>query len=139
MHKNRLYVRTAAILGALAVVIGAFGAHALKDVLKPEQLTGFETGSRYHFYHVFALLFTGVLYKRYHNINLKKAAQSFIAGIALFSGSLYASTLLQAMGMDGLGRFSVVTPIGGLLLVVGWVYLLLGVPSNRSDSDASGD
>ena len=139
MHKNRLYVRTAAILGALAVVIGAFGAHALKDVLKPEQLTGFETGSRYHFYHVFALVLTGILYKRYHNMNLKRAAQFFIAGIALFSGSLYASTLLQAMGTNGLGRFSLLTPMGGLLLVIGWIYLLLGVPSNRTDSDASGD
>ena len=137
MHKNRIIVRTAAILGALAVIIGAFGSHLLTDMLKPEQIGPFETGSQYHFYHVLALLIVGVLYKRYHNDNLVKAAQFFTLGIIVFSGSLYLSTVLKAMGMDGLGKFSVVTPIGGLLLVVGWIYLLLGVPANRSDDGGS--
>lgn len=135
MHKNRVYVRIAAALGALAVILGAFGAHFLEDVLKPEQLSAFQTGVSYQFYHVFALFVVGLLYKRYHNENLRKAAQFFIMGTVVFSGSLYVSTALKASGMEGLGKFSFVTPIGGLMLIVGWIYLLIGVPANRSDSD----
>jgi uncharacterized membrane protein YgdD (TMEM256/DUF423 family) len=135
MHKNRIYVRTAALMGALAVVLGAFGSHFLGDVLKPEQMSAYETGVEYQFYHVFALFIVGLLYKRYHNDNLRKAAQFFVLGTVVFSGSLYATTALKAMGQDGLGKLSFITPIGGLLLILGWIYLLIGVPVNRSDSD----
>jgi uncharacterized membrane protein YgdD (TMEM256/DUF423 family) len=136
MHKNRIYVRTAAIMGGLAVILGAFGSHFLGDMLKPEQLSAYQTGVQYQFYHVFALFVVGLLYKRYHNDNLKKAANFFVLGTVVFSGSLYASTALKAAGMEGLGKFSFVTPIGGLILILGWIYLLLGVPSNRPDSEA---
>ena len=136
MHKNRIYVRTAAIMGGLAVILGAFGSHFLGDMLKPEQLSAYQTGVQYQFYHVFALFVVGLLYKRYHNDNLKKAANFFVLGTVVFSGSLYASTALKAAGMEGLGKFSFVTPIGGLILILGWIYLLLGVPSNRTDSEA---
>ena len=135
MHKNRIYVRTAAIMGALAVMLGAFGSHFLGDVLKPEQMSAYETGVQYQFYHVFALFIVGLLYKRYHNENLRKAAQFFILGTIVFSGSLYLVTALRMMELGGLGKWSFVTPIGGLLLIVGWVYLFIGVPLNRPDSE----
>lgn len=135
MHKNRVYVRAAAIMGGLAVMLGAFGSHFLGDILKPEQLSAYQTGVQYQLYHVFALFIVGLLYKRYHNDNLRKAAQFFIAGTIVFSGSLYLSTALNAMELGGLGKWAFVTPVGGLMLILGWVYLLIGVPANRSDSD----
>ena len=136
MHKNRVYVRIAALMGALAVILGAFGTHFLGDILSAEQMSAYHTAVQYQFYHVFALFFVGLLYKKYHNENLRRAALFFIAGTVVFSGSLYLSTALKAAGMGGLGRFSVVTPLGGLLLILGWFYLLLGVPASRSDSEA---
>lgn len=140
MHRNRLFVRLAGLLGALTVLIGAFGAHLLKEYLQPEQLSSFNTGVAYQFYHVLAILAVGVLYKRYNTKNMGRAVTCFLIGILLFSGSLYASTILQVLGLGGLGMFAIITPIGGIFLVLGWVYLFLGLPSqshvSRSDSDS---
>lgn len=137
MHKNRTYVKAAAIFGALAVIFGAFGSHALSDMLQPAQLEAFKTAVAYQFYHVPALMSVGILYKRYHSRMLERAAEFFIAGMVLFSGSLYVSTLLHLSGRAGLGMFSFVTPLGGLLLVLGWICMFIGIPYQklRSDSD----
>ena len=87
MHQP--FLRIAAFLGALSVILGAFGAHSLKQILFPENLQIFETGVRYQFYHVFALIVVAVLFKEYGGTKLKWAGYCFIAGIILFSGSLY--------------------------------------------------
>jgi uncharacterized membrane protein YgdD (TMEM256/DUF423 family) len=122
--------RPALIAGALfagiAVILGAFGAHALKDILAPDQLQVFETGVRYQFYHSFALLVVGILYSTYNNKLVKLAASFFISGIILFSGSLYLMTMLVTKGIS-LGPAGVITPIGGLAFILGWIYLLAGL------------
>jgi uncharacterized membrane protein YgdD (TMEM256/DUF423 family) len=87
MHQG--FLKTAAILGALSVALGAFAAHSLKQLLPLEILQTFETAVRYQFYHVLALLATGILYKEFPVKLMKWAGYSFAAGILLFSGSLY--------------------------------------------------
>ncbi len=125
MHKA--FLQTAAILGALAVALGAFGAHALKKMVPPETVTTFETGVRYQFYHVFALLAVAILFGNFPGKNLQYAGMCFIIGIILFSGSLYALTALQATKTVGLRGIGAITPIGGVFFIVGWVFLFLGV------------
>jgi len=103
--------------GFLSVALGAFGAHALKEKLTPDLLTVFETGVRYQFYHTFALLVVGWAIQKYPEPNFSIAGWCFVAGIFLFSGSLYA---LALSGMRWLGA---VTPFGGLLFLAGWLWL----------------
>ena len=87
MHKG--FLKTAALLGSLSVMLGAFAAHGLKQILLPDELQIFETAVRYQFYHVFALLAVGILYKEFSKKLMQWAGKLFIAGIILFSGSLY--------------------------------------------------
>jgi uncharacterized membrane protein YgdD (TMEM256/DUF423 family) len=125
MYKPAL--TSGALFAAIAVILGAFGAHALKQVLTPELLQTFETGVRYEFYHAFALLATGIIYAFTPNKQLKLASTFFIIGILLFSGSLYALTMLKMNGAVGLGGVGILTPIGGLFFILGWLMLLMGV------------
>lgn len=113
-------------LAGLAVILGAFGAHALKARLTLEQLAIFETGVRYHFYHSFALLITGLAFIAYPHKNLKMASNFFTIGIGLFSGSLYAMTVANLNG-SGIGPAGILTPIGGVFFILGWVFLLSGI------------
>lgn len=115
-----------AICAMLAVVLGAFGAHALKDKLSANMLQVFETGVRYQFYHSFALLAVGILYQVYGGKSLELSTMFFIIGIALFSGSLYAISLMSING-GSIGKAGILTPIGGVFFILGWVQLLLGV------------
>ncbi len=115
-----------ALFAALAVILGAFGAHALKAILPPDQLLVFETGVRYQFYHSFGLLIAGILFSSFPFKTVKLASSFFITGIVLFSGSLYAMTLLSTSGTS-LGPIGILTPIGGLFFIIGWVFLFLGI------------
>ena len=118
---------TGSVFAALAVILGAFGAHALKQVLEPDQLQTFETGVKYQFYHSFALLATGIIYASFPFKQVKLASTFFITGILLFSGSLYAITLLKMNGQVGLGGVGIITPIGGLFFIAGWLLLTMGI------------
>jgi uncharacterized membrane protein YgdD (TMEM256/DUF423 family) len=109
-------------LGALAVVLGAFGAHALKDSLAPDRLAIFEVGVRYQMYHALALLLTGVLL-RGSSSPATWPTQLFFWGTVVFSGSLYA----LAFGAPKM--LGAVTPLGGLALIGGWVALFLAARS----------
>lgn len=124
MYKQAM--TTGAFFAALAVVLGAFGAHALKAQLPADQLQVFETGVKYQFYHSFALLVTGIAYASYPFKSIRLATVFFIIGIVLFSGSLYAMSLLSIKGV-GIGPVGIITPIGGLFFILGWLFLLLGV------------
>lgn len=124
MHKG--YLRTAAILGALSVALGAFGAHALKKIVDEHALSVYETAVRYQFYHVFALALVAILYKDFKNNLIKWAGILFIIGILFFSGSLYAFTFKAAMNLDGMNWLGPITPIGGLFFIAGWICLLIG-------------
>ena len=121
------FLKTAAILGALAVMAGAFGAHALKQLLSDKYLAIFETAVRYQFYHVFALLAVGILFKEFPGSYLVWSGRLFCFGILIFSGSLYLLTLLEAMGQQGFKWLGAITPVGGLCLIAGWVLLAVGM------------
>ncbi|MES1219365.1 MAG: DUF423 domain-containing protein [Bacteroidota bacterium] len=125
MHKRLLSF--AAIFGALAVILGAFGAHSLRQVVSPEAITTFQTGVQYQMYHALALLATGMLYERFSNKFIKWAGSCFIIGIILFSGSLYFLTALKATETVGLNGIGVVTPFGGLFFIAGWLFLFAGI------------
>jgi uncharacterized membrane protein YgdD (TMEM256/DUF423 family) len=118
---NKKFITTGAIMGALSVILGAFGAHALKEMVSPEHLVTFETGVRYQFYHAFALLAVGILYKEFPSKLLQWAGNFFIAGTVLFSGSLYILTTMPQMKWAG-----PVTPLGGLCFIIGWILLAMG-------------
>ncbi|MBE2288447.1 MAG: DUF423 domain-containing protein [Chitinophagaceae bacterium] len=115
-----------ALLAALAVILGAFGAHALKALVTPEKLLVFETGVRYHFYHSLALLATGSIYSHFPAKQLRLSTGLFITGIALFSGSLYAMVFVSING-GSLGPLGIITPIGGLFFIAAWIMLALGI------------
>jgi len=120
----RLILQLAALLGALTVAIGAFGAHSLRPMLEASgRFDTFETAVRYQFYHTLALLAVGVLAMARPELRdpLDTTAVLWLGGIFLFSGSLY---LLCFTGITKLGA---VAPIGGLLLIAGWIRLLLAV------------
>jgi uncharacterized membrane protein YgdD (TMEM256/DUF423 family) len=124
MHKPALAAGT--LFAALAVVLGAFGAHALKAKLTPDMLAVFETGVRYQFYHSFGLMITGICYGLLQFKNVKAVTSLFISGIALFSGSLYAIVFLSISGTS-IGPAGILTPIGGLCFIIGWILLFLGL------------
>ena len=112
----------AALYGLLAVVFGAFGAHALKKVLSAEQLASFETGVKYQMYHAIVLLVLGYNLPFTGAID-QYAAWCFIVGTFLFSFSIYGLCLSRAKG-NKLKFLGPITPLGGLLLVIGWGLLL---------------
>lgn len=125
MHKG--FLVTASFIGALSVILGAFGAHGLKKIVAPESLVTFETAVRYQFYHVFALALTGLVFASGSPSLMKAAGILFIAGMVLFSGSLYLLTYKSAANMQGLSWVGPITPLGGTLLVAGWICLALGL------------
>ncbi|MEN8443535.1 MAG: DUF423 domain-containing protein [Cyanobacteria bacterium J06555_13] len=111
----RLFLLIASILGGLSVAGGAFGAHALKGTLSESALSSFETGIRYQMFHAIALLLVAILMGQYPEAKgLATVGWCFIAGVILFSGSLYGLTL------GGIKAFGPVTPLGGLALILGW-------------------
>ncbi len=122
---SKRFIRYAAILGALSVVLGAFGAHALKKLVEADVVATFETGVRYQFYHTFALLAIGILYRRMPTKIMEWAGILFISGIVLFSGSLYLLTYLNATETVGLKGVGAITPLGGICFVAGWICLFI--------------
>ena len=124
MHKG--FIKTAAALGLLSVVLGAFAAHALKEAISDYAVNIFETGVRYQFYHVFALLAAGILYKKFPNRFIRWSGICFITGIVLFSGSLYVLTYIKGTVMPGYKWIGAITPAGGLFFILGWLFLLTG-------------
>jgi uncharacterized membrane protein YgdD (TMEM256/DUF423 family) len=125
MHKNFLSI--AAVLGALSVALGAFAAHRLKEIVSPDAVAIFETGVRYQFYHVFALLVVGLLSERIDNKWMIWAGNCFIMGIVFFCGSLYALTALKVADSSHLTLIGIATPVGGVFFIAGWLFLWLGV------------
>jgi uncharacterized membrane protein YgdD (TMEM256/DUF423 family) len=111
----------ASILLALAVALGAFGAHGLKSQLSTDMLQTYKTGVEYHFYHALGLLLIGILAVSYPSELVKWSAILLTAGIILFSGSLY---VLAISGIKWLGA---ITPLGGISFIAGWVLLFLAV------------
>ena len=125
---------TGAILGCLAVILGAFGAHGLKNILSVDQINSFETGIRYQMYHALLLLFVGGT--AFISPKAQKLIYVFILwGIVLFSGSIYALATndVTAFNFKVIGF---ITPIGGTLLIIGWIVLIVSFFRLKTDKIA---
>jgi len=118
---DRLFFVVGSLFGFLGVVLGAFGAHALKGHLGADQLMVFEVGVRYQMYHAFALLAAAWAHKKWPGIILRASGWLFIVGTVLFSGSLYA------LSLSGVRWLGVITPFGGLAFVAGWLCMAWSV------------
>jgi uncharacterized membrane protein YgdD (TMEM256/DUF423 family) len=120
---------TAAILGMLSIILGAFGAHALKKVLTIEQLSTFETGVKYQMYHALFLLFIG-----WSSISEKAKKTIYylvVSGVLFFSGSIYLLATKNVTHLD-FKLIGILTPIGGLLFILAWIVLLINFMQKKS-------
>lgn len=117
---------TASLILLLAVVLGAFGAHGLRDRVDAQALANWKTGVEYQFYHGLALLFLALAGDRIRAASLVWARRAFMLGIIGFCGSLYLLATRTVLGTESLTPFlGPITPIGGLLFIVGWALLAL--------------
>jgi uncharacterized membrane protein YgdD (TMEM256/DUF423 family) len=129
MTPKRNFICAGAILGVLAIIFGAYGAHALKKTLDPSQMAAFDTGVTYQMYHALFLLFVGLLPVREHIA--KSMLQFVVWGIICFSGSIYLLATRSVTGVD-IRPIGWITPIGGLLLIAAWVILFVEFVRKKS-------
>ncbi len=116
---NRLFGAIGALSGLVAVLAGAFGAHALRTRLAPDLLAAFESGARYQMYHALALLLVALVHAQRPVPLVRAAGWLFTAGTALFAGSLFA------LALTGARVLGLVTPLGGLCFLAGWLCLAI--------------
>ena len=122
---ERKITSVAVLMGMIAIILGAFAAHALKKQLSVEQLGSFETGVKYQMYHALFLLFLGM--NTFLNEKVKKTVFQLVGfGVFFFSGSIYLLTTKQITGVD-FKFIGIVTPIGGVLLIMAWSVLFWNV------------
>lgn len=117
---SRKFLVIASVFGLTGVALGAFGAHSLRSTISSDMLAVFETGVRYQMYHAFALFVASWALQARPSKTFKYAAWLFVIGVILFSGSLYA------LAMTGLRSLGMITPLGGLSFLAGWIALGLG-------------
>ena len=124
------YFTIAGIFAGTAVILGAFGAHALKEKLSIQQLQVFETGVKYQFYHAFALIAVALMTEKFNGPALYYSAWFFTIGILFFSGSLYLLSTIDINGLSGIKKIlGPITPLGGLSFILGWISLIMAVRS----------
>jgi|TARA_B110000305_G_C19042707_1_gene448957 uncharacterized membrane protein YgdD (TMEM256/DUF423 family) len=123
------FIKVAILFCTTSVVLGAFGAHLLKDLLTEHQLSSFQTGIRYQMFHGLSILILA-LNKNYFTEKLNKVLQLMSVGIILFSLSIYLLNLQELLGLS-LSFLGPVTPIGGLFLMVSWTLLFFNVKKNK--------
>ncbi|WP_121357087.1 DUF423 domain-containing protein [Flavisolibacter nicotianae] len=124
---QKIFLIIGAVLAGLAVALGAFGAHGLKKVVSPENVAIYQTGVQYQMYHALALMLVGILSERIINNYLSYAGVLFVAGVIFFSGSLYLIVSLYAMNKSVPTAVGILTPIGGLFFILGWICLLVSL------------
>ena len=124
---NKRILITASLLGAIAVILGAFGAHGLKKFVDAETIGIYQTGVQYQMYHALALIAVGILAQRFENAWIHYAGFFFIGGIVCFSGSLYLLSSFRAMNKVVPTFIYPITPLGGILFILGWALLLFAL------------
>jgi uncharacterized membrane protein YgdD (TMEM256/DUF423 family) len=130
MHKR--YFIYSALLGAIGVALGAFGAHGLQKITTDEKIiSSYQTAVQYQLYHSLALLITASVADKLNARYFRLAAIFFLTGILLFSGSLYLITLLKIQESSLVKFIGPVTPLGGLLLITGWLLLALAAINKK--------
>ncbi len=117
---EKKWLGIAGLLGVLVVMLGAFGAHGLKSQLTPEQLTTYQTGVQYHFYHTLGILGVAILMLHQKVKGLNTVAWLFLIGIVCFSGSVYLLACRDLLGIASWTWLGPITPIGGILFIIGW-------------------
>ncbi|MCB0642511.1 MAG: DUF423 domain-containing protein [Phaeodactylibacter sp.] len=123
---NKQFFVFAALLAMTAVILGAFGAHVLEGVLTPDQLNTFETGVRYQFYHALALFLVSIFSRYISSKLIHLAGWFFIVGVVLFSGSIYLLACQDVLNIQDLaGVLGPITPIGGLGMILGWLFFMI--------------
>lgn len=127
MDFDKNMVVTASFLTAITIALGAFGAHGLKNIVDSSALATFETGVRYQMYHCLAILALGMA-PQISKKTKKSVFWFFIVGILLFSGSIYLLTLRETLPFD-LSKIGFITPIGGLMFIIGWLWIAIKVLS----------
>ncbi|HCN84727.1 MAG TPA: DUF423 domain-containing protein [Sphingobacteriaceae bacterium] len=127
---NKRIILTSSLFGALAVVFGAFGAHSLKDKLTSSELEIWRTAVDYQFYHTLALLFLAS-FSRFKSRLINAASYMFTFGIILFSGSLYLLSTQSLTNLQWSQFIGPITPLGGVLFILGWLCLFLATLKNK--------
>ncbi len=117
---NRQTFITATLFAALAIGLGAFGAHALKDVLIPERLHTWETAVTYHMWHALGMMLLAIVSKIFE-VDLKTPINLILSGIVIFSGSLYVLCLTD------ISWFGAITPVGGICFILGWLVVMVQI------------
>ena len=125
MHK--LFMILGTLLAGLSVALGAFGAHGLKKIADADTVGIYQTGVQYQMYHALALVVVGLIAERFSVNMVNYAGYMFIAGMVFFSGSLYLIASLKATNKTVPSLVGIMTPIGGLLFILGWVFLLIAL------------
>jgi len=125
MHKT--FLSLGAIFGGIGVALGAFGAHGLKKIASAEVVSVFQTGVQYQMYHTLALLAIAIIYDRLPNKWIKRSGYLFSFGILFFSGSLYLITALNVWEKSIPALIGILTPVGGMLFILGWLSFLIGL------------
>ena len=116
-------IKVGAIIASISIMMGAFGAHLLKDKLSEKALALYDTGVKYQLYHAFALIIVGILFQLNPNKYLKTASTLFLLGILFFSGSLYLLSYKINNNLEGLIWVGPITPLGGLCFILGWLLI----------------
>ncbi len=124
---QKIFLIIGTILGGLSVALGAFGAHGLKKIVSAETVATYQTGVQYQMYHALALILVGLLSEKIASGFINYAGLFFLGGIVLFSGSLYLIVSMYAMNKTVPTPIGIITPIGGLFFILGWVLLLIGI------------
>jgi uncharacterized membrane protein YgdD (TMEM256/DUF423 family) len=129
MLSQRTTLLIASVCGILAVALGAFGAHALKDMLVANnRLETYELATRYHFYHTLALIGVSILMDKFPGKYIQLSATFLLLGVILFSGSLYI------LSLTNISKFAIVTPLGGVFMIAGWTSLLMAIVKKRASN-----
>ena len=124
---QKLFLLFASLSGAFGVILGAMGSHWLKEKVNYWELNSFETGVRYQFIHLFALLTVALLMEKFDSKVLIYSGWMFIVGTLLFSGSLYGLSIKSIVTINYASVLGPITPIGGLILIIGWIMLFFSI------------
>ena len=124
---SKIFLIIGTILSGLAVALGAIGAHSLKKIADADTLATYQTAVQYQMYHALALILVGILAERILNPMADYAGFFFIGGVVLFSGSLYLISSLKVMNKTVPTAVGIMTPVGGLLFILGWLMLLVAI------------
>lgn len=136
---HRTYSKLGALIAMASVIIGAFGAHYLKNLLSVQFMESIETATFYQFIHALGLFVIANNYRYYRKRRIIWSGNLMVVGIILFSGSIYLRILMETFGYGNGWLVAMITPVGGLCLILSWMILFIGIPSADADEPKKND